>query len=126
VSRGVVQRRVRWLVGWLGGARYAKVQDRDRAESAAATVATGGGGGYIVRRVLFGAGAGADQDRFWCIAYRRACLLGQGPSDVQADLGRGDQREGRAARSSDQARLLRRPDQRRDRARHLREADRRR
>ena len=121
-----IERTVRWLVWCTGGGRYERVQDRDRAESMAANVATGGGGGDIVRRVLFSVGAGADQDRLWRIAHGRARLLGQGPSDVQADLGRGDQREGRAARPSDQARLLRRPDQRRDRARHLREADRRR
>src|SRR6516162_11179360 len=117
-----IERTVRWLVRCPGGGRYERVQGRDRAESTAANVATGGSG-YIVRRVLFGAGAGADQDQLWRIAHRRARLLGQGPPDVQAGLGRGDQREGRAARPPDQARLLRRSDQCRDRARHLRKAD---
>src|SRR5262249_21351011 len=116
-------RTVRWLVSCTGGGRYEKLQDRDRAESTAANVATGGGSGYIVRRVLFGAGAGANQDRLWRIAHRRARLLRAGPPDVPTRLGPRDQREGPPARPSDQARLLRRPDQRRDRARHLREAD---
>ena len=42
------------------------------------------------------------------------------------DLGGGDQRQGRAARAPGQARLLRRPDQCLDRARHLHQAHRRR
>ncbi len=42
------------------------------------------------------------------------------------DLGGGDQRQGRAARAPGQAHLLRRPDQRLDRARHLHQAHRRR
>src|SRR5262245_33218036 len=74
-----------------GGGRYERVQDQDRAESTATNVATGGGGrgDCIVRRVVFGAGAGANQDRLWRIAHRRARLFGQGPSDVQADPLRG-------------------------------------
>src|SRR5262249_12550213 len=108
------------------GGRYERVQDRDRAESTAANVATGGGGGYIVRRAFFGAGAGAPQDRLWRVAHRRAPPPGPGPTLVQPSLGPGDQPENRAARPSDQAYLLRRPDQRRDRARRLRQADRRR
>ena len=42
------------------------------------------------------------------------------------DLGRGDQRQGRPARPAGQARLLRRPEQARHRARHLHQAARRR
>src|SRR5262245_23897745 len=77
------ERTVRWHRFTHRGGRDERVQDRDRAGTAA-HVATGGGGGHIVRRVLFGAGAGADQDRLWRIAHRRARVLGQGPSDVPA------------------------------------------
>src|SRR5262249_33771460 len=59
-----IERMVRWHRLMHRGGRYERVQDRDRTESMAAHVATGGGG-HIVRRVLFGAGAGADQDRLW-------------------------------------------------------------
>ena len=49
-------------------------------------------------------------------------LVGQSPSAVQANLGRGDQRQGWAARPSGEARLFRRPDQRRQCSRHLLQA----
>src|SRR5262249_34324838 len=64
-----IERTVRWLVSCTRGGRHEGVQDRDRAESTGANVATSGGGGHIVRRVLFGAGTGANQDRLWRIAH---------------------------------------------------------
>ena len=73
-----------------------------------------------------GAGRRSDQDRLQRVAHRRPRLVRQGAPAHQADLGRGSQRQGRPARPAGAARLLRRPDQCRHGARHLRQAHRRR
>src|SRR5256712_589000 len=72
-----------------------------------------------------GPGGGAHQDRVRYGAHRRARRERQGGADRDAALGRGHQQEGRDPRSAGGARLLRRPDERRDGAGHLHEAARR-
>ena len=68
----------------------------------------------------------ADQDRVRHGSDRRAGRGRQGGAAGDEDLGRGDQRQGRAARPAGQADLLRRPEQPGDGPRHLHEAARRR
>ncbi len=68
----------------------------------------------------------ADQDRLRHGADRPACRQRQAGAARHEDLGRGNQRQGRSARASGQARLLRRSEQSFDGAGHLHQAARRR
>ena len=77
-------------------------------------------------RARAGAVGPADHHRLRHGADRSARRQRQADAARHEDLGRGNQRQGRSARASGQARLLRRPEQSFDRARHLHQAARRR
>ena len=85
---------------------------------------------FVGRRAVRSAGAGAkrraDQDRFQHGADRSAGAERQAGAARRQDLGRGNQRQRRAARPQGRAGQLRRPVQPRERARHLHQAARRR
>ena len=88
--------------------------------------ARGAHGVRAVRKRSLGASRRADQDRLRHIANRRARAQRQVGAARAEDLGGRRQRQGWIARTSGQARLLRRSDQPGDGARHLHQAARRR
>src|SRR5262245_7137608 len=112
----------------------ATVRARSKPLSSKAVIprasAAGACGADDVRTVVCGRSVGAirraDQDRLWHISNRRACSQRQVGAARAEDLGGGYQRQGRTARTSGQAHLLRRPDQPGHGARHLHQAARRR
>ena len=99
---------------------------RSKKMSLLAVAAAGAFALTALDRARAGAIGRADHDRLRHGADRSARRQRQAGAARHEDLGRGNQRQGRSARASGQARLLRRPEQSFDRARHLHQADRRR
>ena len=100
-------------------------EDVSQPPEAVAAVCGGAAVRHCERRVA-GARRRSDQDRHRHGVDRRARRQRQGGDPRDEDLGRGDQRQGRAPRPPGAADLLRRPEQPLDRAGHLHKAARRR